>query len=297
MTTDVDLTALTPLAFLRRSAAVFPDKIAVVSPDRRLTYGEFAAEVVRIAGALRALGVTPGDRVAYLSPNMPAMLAGHFAVPLAGGVLVCVNTRLSPEEIRYILDHSGSSILVVHASLLESIRPIAAALASVRHVIVTGTALDEYPSGAFETHHYCSLPALEGGGPPQWTVEGERSVIAINYTSGTTGRPKGVMYSHRGAYLNALGEVVHSRHSPDSVYLWTLPMFHCNGWCTTWGVTAIGGTHVCLPIVDGEEIWRLVDAEGVTHLNAAPTVLLTIMNSPAAHPLTRPVVVTTAGAP
>src|SRR5947207_502354 len=190
MTTDVDLTALTPLAFLRRSAAVFPDKIAVVSPDRRLTYGEFAAEVVRVAGALRALGVTPGDRVAYLSPNMPAMLAGHFAVPLAGGVLVCVNTRLSPEEIRYILDHSGSSILVVHASLLESIRPIAAALASVRHVIVTGTALDEYPSGAFETHHYCSLPVLEGGGPPQWTVEDERSVIAQPHHHRPARRPR-----------------------------------------------------------------------------------------------------------
>jgi fatty-acyl-CoA synthase len=297
MATDVDLTALTPLAFLRRSATVFRDKIAVVSPERRLTYGEFAGEVVRVAGALRTLGVAPGDRVAYLSPNLPAMLTGHFAVPLAGGVLVCVNTRLSPEEIRYILDHSGSSILVVHASLLESLRPIAHQLTSVRHVIVAGAALDEYPAGAFETHQYGSLPVPLVKEPPQWTVEDERSVIAINYTSGTTGRPKGVMYSHRGAYLNALGEVTHSRHTPDSVYLWTLPMFHCNGWCTTWGVTAIGGTHVCLPIVDGEEIWRLIDAEGVTHLNAAPTVLLTIMSSPAAHPLARPVTVTTAGAP
>jgi fatty-acyl-CoA synthase len=133
--------------------------------------------------------------------------------------------------------------------------------------------------------------------PLPWTVDDERSTISINYTSGTTGMPKGVMYHHRGAYLNSLAEIVHSQHTPESRYLWTLPMFHCNGWCTTWAVTAIGGTHVCLRAVDAAEIWRLLDAERVTHLNGAPTVLVTIANSDKAHALDRPLVVTTAGAP
>jgi fatty-acyl-CoA synthase len=280
--TDISYTALTPLAFLGRAAAVFPDKPAIVSGPRRLTYREFAQEAVRVAGGLRRLGIGPGDRVAYLSPNVPEMLVGHFAVPLAGGVLVAVNTRLAPAEIHYILDHSGARVLVVHETLLDSIRPIADRLGSVRHVVVIGG----------ETY-----ADLAGEDEVSWSVPDENAAISINYTSGTTGRPKGVRYTHRGAYLNALGEVIHSRHTPDSVYLWTLPMFHCNGWCTTWGVTAIGGTHICLPAVDGEEIWRLIDAEGVTHLNCAPTVLVMIMNAPQAHRLARPITATTAGAP
>jgi fatty-acyl-CoA synthase len=289
----VAYTPLTPLAFLNRSAAVFPDKPAVVSGPRRLTYREFAAEAVRVAHGLRGLGIGPGDRVAYLSPNLPEMLVGHFAVPLAGGVLVAVNTRLAPAEIDYILGHSGSRVLVVHASLLDSVRPIVDGLAGVRHLVV----VDGDPVSGVDSLRYPDLPGPGDDGDLSWSVTDETADIAINYTSGTTGRPKGVRYTHRGAYLNALGEVVHSRHTPDSVYLWTLPMFHCNGWCTTWGVTAIGGTHVCLPAVDGAEIWRLIDTEGVTHLNAAPTVLVTIMNSPHAHRLARRVTATTAGAP
>ena len=299
--TDVARTPLTPIAFLRRSAAVFADKQAIVSGSRRLTYRQFAEEAVAVARGLRALGVGPGDRVAYLSPNLPEMLVGHFAVPLAGGVLVAVNTRLAPAEIRYILDHCGARVLVVHASLVGSVRPVADRLASVRHlVVVDGENCD--PVGGIDSLGYpdllgaAPLGAADDGGL-SWSVVDEDAVIAVNYTSGTTGRPKGVQYTHRGAYLNALGEVVHSRHTPDSVYLWTLPMFHCNGWCTTWGVTAVGGTHICLPAVDGEQIWRLIDTEGVTHLNGAPTVLVTIMSSPSAHQLTRRITVTTAGAP
>jgi fatty-acyl-CoA synthase len=287
--TDVAHTQLTPLAFLHRAAAVFPDKPAIVSGSRRLTYREFAEEAIRVAHGLRGLGIGPGDRVAYLSPNLPEMLVGHFAVPLAGAVLVAINTRLAPAEIGYILDHSGARVLVVPASLLGSVRPIADRLAGVRHIVVF--------DGLAETLSYGDLLRAGDGGDLSWSVADENAVIAINYTSGTTGRPKGVRYTHRGAYLNALGEVLHSRHTPDSVYLWTLPMFHCNGWCTTWGVTAVGGTHVCLPAVDGAEIWRLIDTEGVTHLNGAPTVLVTIMNSPQAHRLARGIVATTAGAP
>jgi len=290
---DPAYTPLTPLAFLGRSAAVFPDKVAVVSPARRLTYRELADEAMRVAQGLRACGVRPGDRVAYLSPNLPELLIGHFAVPLAGAVLVAVNIRLSPAEISYILDHSGSTVLVVHASLLGSVRPVLDRLATVRHVVVVDGKLGDADAG----HDYTDLLAYGSEPELPWAVADENAVIAVNYTSGTTGRPKGVMYTHRGAYLNALGETVHSRHTPDSVYLWTLPMFHCSGWCTTWAVTALGATHVCLPAVDGDEIWRLIDAEGVTHFNAAPTVLLTVLTSPRAHRLDRVVTVTTAGAP
>ena len=162
---------------------------------------------------------------------------------------------------------------------------------------MTDPASGATPDPAVSGSSYADLLARGSGDPLPWTVEDERSTISINYTSGTTGRPKGVMYHHRGAYLNSLAEIVHSRHTTQSVYLWTLPMFHCNGWCVTWAVTAIGGTHVCLRNVDAGEIWRLVDAEGITHLNGAPTVLRAIANAPEAHAFGREIVVTTAAAP
>ncbi len=293
MASETWITQLTPLAFLERSAAVFPDKTAVVDSradgrDRRITYRELATLATRTARALQASGIEPGDRVAYLLPNVPEMLVAHFAVPLAGAVLVAINTRLSPEEVRYICDHSGAKLLVVHESLAATVAPVADAFETVREVVTL--------EGAGGTT-YDDLLARGSDEPLPWTVEDERATISINYTSGTTGRPKGVMYSHRGAYLNSLGEIIHSRHSPDSVYLWTLPMFHCNGWCTTWAVTAIGGTHVCLPAVVPAEIWRLIDAEHVTHLNGAPTVLVSIAGAPEGHELDHEIVVTTAGAP
>ncbi|KAA9155155.1 long-chain-fatty-acid--CoA ligase [Amycolatopsis acidicola] len=294
VTEDTWYTPLTPLAFLERSAEVFPDKDAIVYGDRRTTYREFAAEATRVAHGLRSLGVEAGDRVAYLLPNIPEMLVAHFAVPLAGAVLVAINTRLAPAEIRYILDHSGAKVLVVDAALHGSVPP-GLDLAGI--VTVTDPASGASPDPAVGGLSYSDLLARGSDDPLPWTVSDERGTISINYTSGTTGRPKGVMYHHRGAYLNSLAEIVHSRHTPDSRYLWTLPMFHCNGWCTTWAVTAIGGTHVCLRAVDAGEIWRLLDSEGVTHLNGAPTVLVTIAGYDGAHPLEHEVVVTTAGAP
>lgn len=292
-------TQLTPLSFLRRSANVHPDKTAIVYSGRRLTYAQFAAETERVARALRASGVRPGDRVAYLMPNVPELLIAHFAVPLAGAVLVAINTRLSTDEVRYICDHSGATVLVVDAALYPTVAPVAGELASVREIVtVTDKESGHTPGEAGGVTWVDFLARADRSGePPTWAVDDEHATISINYTSGTTGRPKGVMYSHRGAYLNALGEVIHSGHSAESVYLWTLPMFHCNGWCTPWALAAISGTQVCLREVRGDTIWQLIREHGVTHLNGAPTVVTTIMNADTAGELDYPLVVTTAGAP
>jgi fatty-acyl-CoA synthase len=294
-------TALTPLSFLERSAHVWPGKVAVIYGRRRLTYAEFAAEAARVAGALRASGVGPGDRVAYLMPNLPEMLVAHFAVPLAGGVLVAINTRLTAEEVSYILRHSGAKVLVADAALL----PVAVAAvdsAGTAAQIVVATDAEAGPTSAGLTAgsqlvSYSEFLATQAGDPLPWSVPDELAPIAINYTSGTTGVPKGVIYTHRGAYLNSYAQIIHSRHDENSVYLWTLPMFHCNGWCAPWAVTAIGGTHVCLREVRGDAIWQQLRQHGITHLNAAPTVVSTILNASAAGPLPRPVLITTAGAP
>ncbi len=296
---------LTPLSFLERSARVWPGKVAVIYGSRRLTYSDFAAETVRVAGALRASGVGPGDRVAYLMPNLPEMLVAHFAVPLAGGVLVAINTRLTAEEVSYVLRHSGATVLVADAALL----PVAVAAvdsAGTAAQIVVATDAEAGPAGAgpalpipggSQVVSYSEFLAGQAGDPLPWAVPDELEPIAINYTSGTTGQPKGVIYTHRGAYLNSFAQIVHSRHDENSVYLWTLPMFHCNGWCAPWAVTAIGGTHVCLRDVRGDAIWQQLRQHGVTHLNAAPTVVSSILTASSAGPLTRPVLITTAGAP
>jgi fatty-acyl-CoA synthase len=291
---DVSTTQLTPLLFLERSAEVFPDRTAIAYGARRSTYAEMAAEATRLGSALEASGIGPGDRVAYLVPNLPEMLVAHFGVPLARAVLVAINTRLSGPEIEYILQHSGSKLLVVDTELLPVVAPHLDACPDLAEVV---TVDDVGIEPVRPTLSYADLLGRGDGAPRPWRVDDEHRPISINYTSGTTGRPKGVQYTHRGAYLNALAEVFHSKHDTDSVYLWTLPMFHCNGWCTTWGVTAVGGTHVCLRAVDPARIWELIDAEGVTHLNGAPTVLISLANHPSAHPLTREVTVTTAGAP
>ena len=287
---------LTPLRFLERSSEVFPGKTAIVHGERRMTYRDFADEATRVAQGLRASGIEPGDRVAYLCPNIPEMLVAHFAVPLAGGVLVAINTRLAPEEVRYICDHSGAKLIVADAELHQTLAPVAEDLETVRDVVTVADPLAE-AGGMLDGQRYEELLERGSDDPLDWTVGDELQTISINYTSGTTGRPKGVMYTHRGAYLNALAEVIHSEHSAASVYLWTLPMFHCNGWCTPWGVTAVAGRHVCLRAVRGDRIWQLVESEGVTHLNGAPTVLTAIAGAAEAKPLDPPLVVTTAAAP
>jgi fatty-acyl-CoA synthase len=292
---------LTPLSFLERSARVWPGKVAVIYGSRRLTYAELAAEAARVAGALRASGVEPGDRVAYLMPNLPEMLIAHFAVPLAGGILVAINTRLTAEEISYILRHCGAKIVVTDAALL----PVAAAATegtgTAAQIVVAADAEagSAGPDLAAEPRlvSYPEFLAGQTADPLPWSVPDDLAPIAINYTSGTTGRPKGVIYTHRGAYLNSFAQIIHSRHDENSVFLWTLPMFHCNGWCAPWALTAIGGTHVCLREVRGDTIWDQLREHGVTHLNAAPTVVSTILNAAPAGPLPQPVLITTAGAP
>lgn len=280
---------MTPLLFLERSAEVWADCVAVVDGDQRITYARMGEDAQRIAHGLARLGVQVGDRVAYLMPNIYPMLLGHFAVPLAGAVLVAINTRLSAGEVAYILRHSGARVLVVDHSLASVAEGALREAPGVERVIWTGTSDCEL--------RHADLLAAPAGPPLPWRVPDEDAVISINYTSGTTGRPKGVMYTHRGAYLNSFGEIIHSGFTNESVYLWTLPMFHCNGWCTTWAATGIGARHICLPQVRADEIWSLIAAEGVTHINGAPTVVTSIINAPQAHTLDSPIRITTAGAP
>jgi len=292
-------TQLTPLAFLERAADVFADKTAIAYGDRRMSYSEFGAEATRLAHALKASGVRPGDRVAYMCPNIPEMLVANFGVPLAGAVLVPINTRLSAEEVRYICDHSGATMLVADTEYLTALAPVLDTMRTVTAVVAVHDPLGPASPAAAEhaTFSYDELMKRGSAEPLPWSTEDEAGLISINYTSGTTGTPKGVMYAHRGAYLNSLGEIIHQRFDPESVYLWTLPMFHCNGWCTPWAATAIGATHVCLRAVRPDVIWKLLDEEGVTHLDGAPTVLTMIANAPEAHRLERELVATVAGAP
>jgi fatty-acyl-CoA synthase len=291
-------TALTPLAFLERAADAFADKTAIAYGDRRSSYSEFGAEATRLAHALRASGVQRGDRVAYMVPNIPEMLVANFGVPLAGAVLVAINTRLSAEEVRYVCDHSGATLLVVDTEYLPALAPILETLQSVREVVAVSDPAGPAGPGVDAHAHISYDDFMKRGSaePLPWTVDDESSLISINYSSGTTGQPKGAMYTHRGAYLNALGEIIHQRFDPESVYMWTLPMFHCNGWCSPWAVTGVGATHVCLRAVRADAIWDLLDEEGVTHLAGAPTVLTTIAQAPQAHRLDHELVATVAGA-
>jgi fatty-acyl-CoA synthase len=284
---DVYRTELTPMSFLERSAYVFPDKVAVIHGSRHYTYRQFEERVNRLASALRRAGMEKHDRVAFICPNIPAMLEAHYGVPLAGGILVAINIRLSSDEVGYILKHSGSKFLFVDAEFEPVIKPLDLSALKVVRVDDTGAAGDPYES----------FLATGAPGAVEPVLEDEEEMIAINYTSGTTGRPKGVMYSHRGAWVNAMGEVVETGMNFETKYLWTLPMFHCNGWCFTWAVTAVAGTHVCLRRVESGRIWELLESEGITHYNGAPTVQIGVVNDPKAHRLARPVTVTVAGAP
>jgi len=282
-------TELNPVDFLSRAAYIYPEKTAVVDGGRRYSYRELAERSWRLANALRSAGLRKGDRVATLLFNSAPMLEAHFGVPAAGGVLVAINNRLAGAEVGYILQHSGARYLLLDAGLEALAAP--ADLAGVTVIRVTGTA-EAGPADPYEEFLAAASPEM----PASW-LEHEEETISVNYTSGTTGRPKGVQYTYRGAYLNALSEVIVGGLSADSVYLWTLPMFHCNGWCFPWAVTAVAARHVTMRAVDPGLIWELIDGEGVTHYNGAPTVQLMVLNHPRAHRLDRPVTAMVAAAP
>ena len=271
---------LDPTGFLARSLRVYPDKTAVIYNDLRYSYRQLCERVNRLAGALKSLGVGRGDRVAFLLLNIPAMLDAHYGPMSIGAVLVAINYRLSAREITQVINHSGAKALVFDSEFAPVVREVRAGtdrdLAYVQ-VVDTAPKDEDIPGPDYEAF-LASAPS----GNHHAGLTSELDTIAINYTSGTTGMPKGVQYNARGVYLNALGEIIEMGLSSRSTYLWTLPMFHCNGWCYTWAVMAAGGTHVCLRRPDPVDIYRLVREERVTHMCGAPTVLISMYSSPAA---------------
>ena len=296
MVTSATSANLSPLLFLERSASVYPDKAACIYNGGVTTYSQFYERVRRHAAALQSVGVQAGDRVAYLVPNLPSMLEANFAPMGIGAVLVALNIRLSAREIAYILNHSGAKVLVFDSELADTVQqlrddcPGVETYVQVRDTVPLASDIPslEYEAWLAGVEPLSSLPGTES----------ETDTLTINYTSGTTGMPKGVEYTPRGAYLNALGEAMEMGMNWRSIYLWTLPMFHANGWCFPWAVTAVGGTHVCLRRVDPAEVYRLIREEAVSHLCAAPTVLTGLYAAPeAASADLSGLTIMTAGAP
>jgi fatty-acyl-CoA synthase len=287
---------LSPLSFLRRAERVFPGKLAVTHHDRTYTYAQFATRIRKFASAIKAAGVRPGECVAVLSPNGPVALEAHYAVPMAGAVLCMINTLLDSAAIAFILEHSEAKLFLVDREWAPKAK---AALETLGHSIPVVEIADEAaPAGLT-----LNAPEYEDWIAPHelapWALPtDEWQAIAVNYTSGTTGNPKGVVYSHRGAYLGALGISLTVGLTQRSRYLWTLPMFHCSGWTFTWAVTALGGTHVCLRKVDAAAIFEHIHRHDVTHMCGAPIVLGMLINAPAhlRQPFAHKVVVATAGA-
>jgi len=277
MENNAHYSKLTPVSFLERSAYVYPDKPAIKYNNRSYTYKEFSNRVNKLAGALKSQGIKKGDKVGFLVPNIPEMLEGHFGPLKIGAVLVAINTRLSGREISYILNHSEAKVLVFdseYGDIIEKIKPELSNIDCFVQVIdiepkntnIEAIEYEKFLDSSPEGEHFAEL-------------DSEEDVITINYTSGTTGLPKGVQYSSRGAHISALGNVIELSMSSTTNYLWTLPMFHCNGWTGPWAVTAAGGTHVCLRQVRADEIFRLISEEEITTMCCAPTVLTTMYTS------------------
>jgi len=269
---------LSPISFLRRAAEAYPGKVAVIHGEQRRSYAELFDRCRRLASALSLAGVGKGDTVAVMAPNGPELLEAHYGVPALGAVLNAINTRLDAASLARILDHGGAKILIADREWGNVVRAALAILSAPPRVIDIDDA-----AGAASPIGGMTYEALLATGDPAFACtspEDENDPIALNYTSGTVGAPKGVLYSHRGAYLNAMGSALTFGLGPRSVYLWTLPMFHCNGWSFPWAVTAAGGTHVCLRKVEAATIYRLVAAHQVSHLCGAPVVLGMLARAP-----------------
>ena len=264
---------LTPMAFAQRARRLYANREAVVDGDVRLTYGQFLDRCDRWSSALQALGVRQGDRVAYIAPNTHTHLEGYYAVPQIGAVLVPVNYRLLPADFDYILNHCGATVVCVHSDYLDAVDGIRGQLTGIEHFVALEGARDGWIDyEAAVASHPASFASVEIA---------ETDLLAINYTSGTTARPKGVMVTHRNAFINVMGILAHHHLSPADRYLWTLPMFHANGWTFTWINTARGMANVCLRQVEPRAIFQLIKAEKITMFCAAPTVLIGIANAPA----------------
>jgi len=272
---------LTPVTFLTRAAAVYPQKIAVIHGAQRFTYAQFHERACRLASALRRRGLGRGDCIAIMAANTPPMLEAHYAIPMMGGVLNSLNIRLDARTLAFILEHGEAKVLLTDREFSPVIKE-ALRLTQSRPLVVDID--DAYAEGG-ELLGELDYEALLAEGDPGESFDGpedEWQSLSLLYTSGTTGNPKGVVYHHRGAYLNAIGNMITFGLGRDSVYLWTLPMFHCDGWTFTWAVTAAAATHVCLRRVDPAVIYPLIGDEGVTHMCGAPIVLTLLANAPAA---------------
>jgi len=258
---------LTPLSFLRRAAVVFAERTAVVYGEKRYTWREFFQRTNRLSSALKDAGIKEGDKVAFLCRNLPPLLEAHYGVPQAGAVLVALNTRFSPRELAYIVNHSESQAVFVDETLAGCIER--GDLPGVKTFI---SIADGEVAGQLSGVEYEDFLRTGSDEYLKYDLKDENRPLAINYTSGTTGVPKGCVYTHRGAYLQSLAQTIETGLNVSSVLLWTLPMFHCNGWCRTWAVACQGSTSVCMTRPDPAEICRLIEKEGVTHMCGAPIV-------------------------
>ena len=287
-------TPLSPVDFARRTRRLHSSREAVVDGELRLTYEQFFDRCDRWSSALQGLGVTPGDRVATIAPNTHAQLEAFYAVPQLGAVLVPINYRLTPEDFAYIVNHSGATVVCVHSDYLAAVDDVRDQMPDVKHFV----AFEGAEGGRDGWLDYEAAIAAADPGFARPEI-GERDLLSINYTSGTTAQPKGVMITHRNAAMNTIGTLLHLPIAVGERYLWTLPMFHANGWTYTWTVTAAAGTHICLRKVDPAMIFTLIRDEKVSWLCAAPTVLIMLANAPASVRGDVPagVHVVTAGAP
>ncbi|KAG0232363.1 hypothetical protein BGW42_008232 [Actinomortierella wolfii] len=287
--TEANRSELNPVHFLARSATIYPQKTAVVHGNRRYTYGELSRRVLGFAYALKnKYGVSHGERVAVIAPNIPAMLEAHFAIPACQAIIVAINTRLNPKEVAYILNHSGAKMILCDAEFQGLVKD-----SPLPKVIIDDSGKDSDPYEQFIRSGFPQADKLGYGGLDQ--VKDENDGISICYTSGTTGNPKGVLYTYRGIYLAALGNAIEAGLSINSVHMFVVPLFHANSWMFPYSVTAVTATHVMMRKVDYDAMWKALLQEGVTHMNGAPTIMIQLVHHRDARKLAHPITCTVAG--